>query len=49
MTRQEQFDLLANEFAELIKAKNDKIQLLNWQVADLTARLEAAEAGKSKE
>lgn len=45
MTRQEQYDLLVNELAELIKAKNDKIQLLSWQVADLTARLEAAERG----
>ena len=45
MTKQDQFDLLVNELAELIKAKNEKIQLLSWQVADLTAKLEAAERG----
>ena len=43
MTQEEQYNLLLREVAELIKTKNDEISLLRWQVADLEAKLRAAE------
>lgn len=45
MTRQEQFDLLVNELAELIKGKNETIQIQAYQIARLEeqkAELEVA-------
>lgn len=35
MTQKEQFDLLVNELAELIKAKNETIQIQTYQIARL--------------
>lgn len=35
MTQKEQFDLLVNEIAELIKAKNETIQIQAYQIARL--------------
>ena len=35
MTQKEQFDLLVNELAELIKAKNETIQIQTCQIARL--------------
>lgn len=35
MTQKEQFDLLVNELAELIKAKNETIQIQAYQIARL--------------
>lgn len=46
MTQEEQYNLLLREVAELIKSKNDEISLLRWQVADLEAKLRAAEESK---
>lgn len=43
MTKQDQFDLLMKELAQLLKSKNDEIQLLRWKVADLEAKLKEAE------
>ena len=45
MTQKEQFDLLVNELAELIKSKNETIQLQAYQIARLEeqkAELEVA-------
>lgn len=44
MTKQDQFELLMNELAQLIKSKNDEIMLLRWKVADLESKLKEAEA-----
>lgn len=45
MTQKEQFDLLVNELAELIKRKNETIQIQAYQIAHLEeqkAELEVA-------
>ena len=40
----ETYKILMNELAELLKSKNNEIRLLKWQVEDLKAKLEIAEA-----
>lgn len=40
----ETYQILMDELAELLKSKNAEIRLLKWQVEDLKAKLEKAEA-----
>ena len=43
MTQNEQYELLLREIADMIKAKNDEISVLRWQVVNLEAKLKEAE------
>ena len=38
MTQNEQYDLLLREIADILKAKNDEISVLRWQIASLEAK-----------
>lgn len=47
MTEKEKYDLLLQELAVVISAKNSEIDLLKWQIFNLETKLkEAEEAGK---
>lgn len=44
MNEAEKYNELMKALGEFIKVKNDEISLLKWKVADLEAKLKAAEA-----
>ena len=48
MTDQERYNLLLQELAEVIHAKNDEIAVLKWQLSGLEAKLKEAEALKNE-
>ena len=43
MTQDEQYDRLLREIADILKAKNDEISVLRWQMASLEAKIKEAE------
>lgn len=49
MTGKEKYDLLLQELAEVIGAKNDEINLLKWRVLDLETKLKEAEEARKHE
>lgn len=49
MTEKQKYDLLLQELAAVISAKNDEISLLKWQVFNLESKLNEAEGNKDNE
>lgn len=49
MTEQEKYNLLLQELAVVISAKNAEIDLLKWQVFNLETKLKEAEEAEKHE
>lgn len=49
MTEQERYNVILQELAEAISAKNSEINLLRWRVIDLEAKLKEAEEARNNE
>ena len=49
MTEQEKYNLLLQELAVVISAKNSEIDLLKWQIFNLDTKLREAEEAEKHE